>query len=218
MIHITFTSDPLPEDFQGTLEDFRERFLLNLRGTIDDTAVLTGQIGGARPTTNVGPWLNNGTWYVWNGADYVPTTVKVGGSNYVVQLSNEFVASKSVVPNRVQTLQDKDGTVALLSDVYEGRAVVTLTGTTPTIDWSLSHQFSQLLTGNTTLKQINSKDGQQIWYTAKNGATPYTLTWPAGIYWPAGVAPTQSGANKTDLYILTNIGGSVIGRQVAGYV
>lgn len=218
MINITFTADPLPADFSGSLQDFQTQFLINLRGSIAETDVLTGQIGGIMPTTNVGPWLNNDTWFVWNGVEYVPSTVKVGGSGYIVQLGSPTTVGDSkeaIVPSRTQLLQDKDGTVALLSDVYVGRACVSLTGTNPTIDFNLGHHFAQTLSGNTTYKIANSQDGQRIAISVRNNATSYTVTWPSNVFWPSG-APTQT-ASKTDVYLIENIGGSLFGRQIANY-
>jgi hypothetical protein len=221
MIHIRFTADPIPPDFQGTLQDYQDRFLLNLHGHIEDTQVLTGQIGGARPTQDVGPWFSNDTWHSWNGSEYVPATVKVGGAGYVVQLGDYTSVGDGVsnpLPNRIQTLQDKDGTVALLDDVYVGRPPVVLSGTTPVIDWNLGHHFVEVLPGNTTFRHINSKPGQRIVLLARNNTTSYTTTFaptPA-IFWPAGTAPSQT-ALKTDMYIFDNIAGSILGRQVPNY-
>lgn len=218
MIDIKFTADPLPPDFSGTLQDFQDRFLLNLRGHISETQVLLGQVGGAKPLTNIGPWLNDATWYVWNGSEYVPTTVRVGGPGYTVQLGNYTTVGdtkSSIVASRTQLLQDKDGTVALLDDVYVGRPAVILTGTTPTIDWNLSNNFTETLPGNSTMKMSNFKDGQRIAVSLKNNATSYTVTWPSYIFWPSG-APTQT-ASKTDLYLFRCIGGTILGRQVANY-
>jgi hypothetical protein len=220
MINIKFTADPLPTDFSGTLQDFQDRFLLNLRGSIDETQVLTGQIGGPPPTQDVGPWLNGTTWHIWNGSEYVPSMVKIGGAGYVVQLGDYTTSGDgaSLLPDRFQTLQDKDGTVALLSDIYAGRPTIVLSGATPTIDWSLSNNFTQVLPSNITVSMKNSQPGQEVVVTLKNNATSYTVTWAAtpAIFWPAGTPPSQT-ASKTDMYILKNIGGSILGRQVANY-
>lgn len=218
MINITFTADPLPADFAGTLQDFQDTFLANLRGTISETDVLTGQVGGTMPTTNVGPWLNGDTWYVWNGVEYVPATVKVGNTDFTVQLGAATTsgASKStILADYTQNLQDKDGTVALLSDVYVGRAAVTLSGTNPTIDWNLGHNFIEVLTGNTTMKMSNYQDGQEITVALTNSGTSYTVAWPSYVFW-TGSTPVQS-ASKTDLYIFKNIAGAIFGRQIAAF-
>jgi hypothetical protein len=211
MIPIRFTADPLPADFSGTLQDFQTRFLSNLTGEIQDDHVLIGQVGGAEPTTNVGPWLNVDTWYVWDGSKYVPAPLRVGNADFTISIQGD------ITKNIIQTLQDKDGVIALTSDVYEGRDTVVLSGTTPTIDWGASNNFSQLLTGNTTYKLSNINDGQEIVIAVSNGVTAYTVSWPSSVFWTGGT-PVQSGINTTDLYLLKSIGGSVFGRQLAGYV
>jgi len=220
MINIKFTADPIPVDFSVTLQDFQDRFLANLRGEIPDSQVLAGQSGGTRPTSDVGPWFNGQAWHVWNGSEYVPSPIKIGSGGYVIQLGDYTTVgdSDSILPDRVQTLQDKDGTVALLSDVYEGRPTISLSGATPMIDWSLSDSFTEVLPSNIVVSMKNSQPGQEIVVTFKNNATAYTVTWPSAppIFWPTGSAPAQT-ASKTDMYILKNIGGSILARQVANY-
>lgn len=47
-------------------------------------------IGGAQPTSNVGPWLKNGTtWYVWNDAlaTYVPATIEQATLGYIISMT-----------------------------------------------------------------------------------------------------------------------------------
>ena len=219
MIKIRFTADPLPSDFSGTLQDFQTRFLLNLKGTIEDNQVVAGQVGGPMPVVDVGPWHNGESWHVWNGSSYVPSIVKVGGAGYTVQLGDyTTTGTKQIVPNQKQTLQDKSGTVALLSDVNVGRPCVNLGGTTPTLDWSLGHHFAEILAGNTTITHKNSQPGQRIAVTLKNNATSYSVTWSAipAIAWPSGSPPSQT-ALKTDLYIFENVAGSILGRQIPNY-
>lgn len=218
MINIKFTADPLQDDFSGTLQDFQTQFLTNLRGTISETQVLVGQVGGVQPLTNIGPWLNNDTWFYWNGVEYVPMAVRVGAGAYTVKIGDNTTVGDSkslVLPDFTQTLQDKDGTIALLSDVYVGRPAVVLTGTTPTIDWSQGHHFTETLSGNTTIKMSNMQDGQRITVKLANSGTSYTVTWPSYVFWPS-TTPTQT-ALKTDIYTFRNIGGTIIGRQVPNY-
>ena len=210
-IPITFTADPLPEDFTGSLDDFQARFVQNLRGSISTDLVIGGRVGGSRPNTNIGPWLNKRTWYVWSELlqGYTPADIRVGTDGI-----NSVLLAASPTANRKITLQDKDGVVALLSDVRIGGDAIVLTTTTPTIDWSLGNNFVETLVGNTTIKHINSRNGQEIWVLLRNTGTSYTVTWPSDIFWETTPSQTASAA---DLYILTNIGGTVVGRQIAGY-
>ena len=70
------------------------------------------------------------------------------GAGYVVQLGDYTTvgdSASSPLPSRIQTLQDRDGVVAVLDDINVGRPVVVLSGTTPTIDWNLGHHFTGIL-------------------------------------------------------------------------
>lgn len=219
MINIRFTADPIPDNFTGTLQDFQTRFLLNLHGIIEEADVVSGKVGGTKPVVDSGPWFDGVSWHTWNGSEYVPAMVKIGGAGYTVQLGDyTTVGDTQLIPSKQQTLQDKDGVVALLSDVYVGRPCVILSGTTPTIDWSQGHHFAEILSGNTTIKHTNSKPGQRIVVTLRNNATSYSVTWSStpAIFWPAGTPPSQT-ASKTDKYEFENINGSILGRQVPNY-
>lgn len=60
----------------------------SLSGTME-VSLLTGQVGGNAPKTDVGPWLNGKEWYYWTGAGYQITqqgcpigTVAIWGGAY----------------------------------------------------------------------------------------------------------------------------------------
>lgn len=80
-IAITVSVPALPEGSRMTPDEFAqwlaESFVFEAVGTF-----LTGQTGGAEPTTDVGIWLHDGTISLWNEtkAAYAPLdTVPVGG-------------------------------------------------------------------------------------------------------------------------------------------
>jgi hypothetical protein len=146
-------------------------------------------------------------WKYWNGTAYTPFKVWVGDPNHVVQLNAD-----SLTTNRVQNLQDKDGTIALTSDLFSGRPTQILSGATPSIDWSSSGTYSILLSANTTFTSTLSQPGQEIYIAITNPST-YTVTWPSNFTWPGGTPPTQSVTNKTDLYRLKNVAGTIYGEQ-----
>ena len=89
---IQFIAGSLPTGLKGTLQDIFNAFVDNLQGYIDPSAstsgnFLPGQIGGSQPTTDVGPWLKNGTeWWFWNPgtASYAPQSdaLPIGGIIY----------------------------------------------------------------------------------------------------------------------------------------
>lgn len=71
---LTFSLSPLPTGFGLDANAYGQQLVANLSASISGQ-FLTGQIGGTQPTQNVGPWLNNNQWYVWNGSTYVAQTV-----------------------------------------------------------------------------------------------------------------------------------------------
>ena len=98
-----------------------------------------------------------------------------------------------------------------------GPTKVTLgTITSGTVDLSTGNYFSETLAADTTYTFSNTGDVQsfQIEIT---GASTYTITWPASVEWPAGVAPSTPAAGETDVYtFVTDDGGtSYIGLQTA---
>jgi hypothetical protein len=68
---------PLPPNFEGTPNDFFIAMLQRI-SIVSPVGFTTFVIGGAKPTTNQGPWLKNGTqWYVWDDTlgDYSPLDI-----------------------------------------------------------------------------------------------------------------------------------------------
>ena len=77
-------------------------------------------------------------------------------------------------------------------------------GATITIDWSLGNKHKVTLGGSRTLAFSNTTAGQAIRLQIKqDGTGSRTVTWPSGISWFGGSAPTlTTTANKTDEVIL----------------
>lgn len=218
MSTVNLTLTPSAISGYSTVEQFHQAVIASLSTATSTSNVILGQIGGSLPTSNVGPWLNVTTWYAHNGSTYVPATIKVGSATYQVTL-----AAATLTANRTITFPDKDGILALTSDIYGGRAAITLASTAGscTVDWSLSGTFNLTLTEATTMVMTNPTVGQEIRITIYNPPTlSYAVTWPAAVKWVGGTAPTQTAGGaggKTDLYILKNIAGNTYGRQLAGY-
>lgn len=79
---------PLPIDFQGTPQQLFDAMLarMTIGTSLGSVALLT--IGNVAPTSNVGPWLKNGTTlYVWSSTtgSYVPATVEFPSLRYIAQ-------------------------------------------------------------------------------------------------------------------------------------
>ena len=59
------------------------------------------------------------------------------------------------------------------------------------IDWSTGNVFYKSISGNTTFTFSNDADGQTIVVGILSTGS-FTVTWPAGVQWAAGSAPTQT--------------------------
>ena len=81
--------------------------------------------------------------------------------------------------------------------------LVTLSGTSTTINLSLGNVFTHSLTGNTTYTISNAVSGQAHSFTLiiNQTATVRTLTFPSSVKWQGGEIPDMTTPNKT--YILT---------------
>lgn len=82
------------------------------------------------------------------------------------------------------------------------------------IDWSLAWQYQKTLSVNTTFTFANAVDGMEITVVLTNTASNYTVTWPAGIKWVGGSAPTQTVGAKSDVYIFRQLGTVIYGTVV----
>ena len=81
--------------------------------------------------------------------------------------------------------------------------LVTLSGTTTTINLSLGNVFTHALSGNTTYSITNAISGQAHSFTLiiTMGATIRTLSFPVSVKWQGGDIPDMTTVNKT--YVLT---------------
>ena len=88
--------------------------------------------------------------------------------------------------------------------------LVTLSGTSTTINLSLGNVFTQTLTGNTTYSITNAVSGQAHSFTLiiTQTATVRTLTFPANVKWSDGEIPDMSTPLKEyELFFTTTNGG-----------
>jgi hypothetical protein len=122
---------------------------------------------------------------------------------------DDRVAGLVVAGNGItKTYDDGAGTLTIAIDSASRMAhgatysaFVALTdGATITIDWSAGNQFRVTLGGNRTIAFVNLQTGQLIRVRLQQDATgSRTVTWPAGISWAGGAAPTlTTTANKAD--------------------
>lgn len=78
---------PLDPNFKGTLNQFY-RAMLDRLEVLSPFGQLQFQVGGVKPTSNVGPWLKDGNeWWVWDESlkDYVPITIAPEALGWIAQ-------------------------------------------------------------------------------------------------------------------------------------
>lgn len=82
-------------------------------------------------------------------------------------------------------------------------AITNLTGTTTTIDLSLTNVFKHTLTGDTTYTFSNAINGVAHSFTLviEQDSVTRNITMPASVKWQGGEIPGLTTANKT--YVLT---------------
>lgn len=90
IVPITVTASPLPSNFQGTPQQFMDAMVsrLNVVTAVDSVAIVSQ--GAVAPTSNVGPWLKDGTtWYVWSNTSgsYVPVSAEYQTLKYVASVT-----------------------------------------------------------------------------------------------------------------------------------
>lgn len=98
-------------------------------------------------------------------------------------------------------------------ELYASKQPITaaVDGATVTFDLSTTNKHSVTLGGNRTLALSNGADGQTFTVILKqDGSGSKTVTWWAGILWPAGVAPTlTTTADKYDVFAFIRISSGV---------
>lgn len=86
IVPITITASPLPSNMSYTPQQFMDAMVsrFNVVTAVDSVSIVSQ--GATPPTSNVGPWLKDGTtWYVWSSASgsYVPVNADPQTLKYV---------------------------------------------------------------------------------------------------------------------------------------
>lgn len=91
-------------------------------------------------------------------------------------------------------------------------------GTSKTLDFNNSKRQKLTLTDNCTITLSNPVANETYLLTLlQDGTGSRVITWPAAVKWPSGIAPTLSGASKTDLVQLEYDGTSYYGTYSLDY-
>ena len=136
----------------------------------------------------------------------------------IVGDSNRFT---DINPNYGVGINTKAETNSLMTakgQYYSMRYANGTAASTATIDWAKANVQSVAITQTTTLTFASIKDGgRYIFEVQQDEVGSRAITWPATVVWPAGSAPTASGAFKVDLYAFYNNGSSTFGSSSLNY-
>jgi hypothetical protein len=192
---------------------------------------LLGTSNSTEPTSDVGLWFKNNTFYGFDPAvgKYL-TKLALQNSGF----TNVLTAGPTA--NRTVTFNDKSSThtpttsntVAYLADIYIPRTTVLEdTSISPNLllNADASETFLFRLYQNSTILYNSPThvltEGRKIQIWVLNLGTDYTLTWDAswGIKWAGGSAPvvptsgSQPGGVGLGLFIIRNIHGVIYGSM-----
>ncbi len=116
------------------------------------------------------------------------------------QVGGSTPATGGITQSQADARYEALGNVRGTAPVDDGNS-----GTSKTIDFS-SYRWGRhelTLTGNVTLTLSNPADLGVYYLLIHTGAGSFTVTWPASVLWPGGVAPVITAtASKTDLIVL----------------
>ena len=163
------------------------------------------------------------TGSIWNNSELAKIYDNI--DTEVKSATNPSIATKSVIDYAISlqsALTSGLITAAELKAYKETKTAPAISANTLTLDYSLGTHFGVSLNANITTLTISNlpASGKAGLFTVAFTAdgTLRTITWPAAVKWPSGVAPTMTSTNgKTDiLTFLTFDGGTTIWAFVSG--
>jgi microcystin-dependent protein len=137
---LTFSLAPIPTGESLDANAYGQQLVSNLQAFISGN-FLTGQIGGAQPTQNIGPWLNGSSWWFWDPVlqAYMPQTtvsslpagsiLAYGGiaapSGYLLcDGSSYLISAQTSLYAAIGTLYGTAGGGTFLVPDYRGRCIL----------------------------------------------------------------------------------------------
>lgn len=124
--------------------------------------------------------------------------IAVEGVDVVTTSTTQTLTNKTLTAPTIAA-STMSGSHEVTGRIYTNLDTLT-DGATITVDFSLGNKFTVTLGGNRTIAFSNDVAGQVIAIRLKqDGTGSRTITWPAGISWAGGSAPTLTAtANKAD--------------------
>lgn len=142
------------------------------------------------------------------------TATEIGYVNGVTSAIQTQINTKAPTASPAFTTQVTFGNYHLEpSEVDDGNS-----GTADTIDWGTGSAHKSTLTGNVTYTFSNPVTGGSYVLRVLTGAGSFTVTWPATVKWPGGVAPTVTvTAARMDLFNFFFDGTNYYGSYAQNY-
>lgn len=221
----TLTSPKLNENVAVTTTATKLNFITSAAGTTGTTstnivfstsptlvtptlgAALATSINGLIITTTTGTLtlasgktatINNTLTFA--GTDSTTITFQ-GTDTYVGRtttdtLTNKTLTSPSIASPTFTTAVSFGAHTASFTETDNGNS-----GTSDTIDWSLSNKQKSTLTGNCTFTfTAPASPCNLVLKLVQDGTGSRTVTWPAAVHWSGGTAPTLTTTiNKVDI-------------------
>lgn len=110
---------------------------------------------------------------------------------------------------------DANGNIKLSEEVQATcylETVVSLSGTSPTVDCDEGNNFTLSTSGNTTFTfsyagvNLTTNDAYAFTLKVTAGGT-HTLSWPSSVDWAGGTAPDAPASGETNIYVFYTVDG-----------
>lgn len=168
--------------------------------TSSDTtpAVLNSKltVGAGLSKAVVNPGANETLNLVNTTSGKVQNTSSDTTPNY---LSSKVLAGNNIATSTINPAGNEQLKVSVVDSA--GVAISALD-----IDWTDPNRtFYKTLSANSTFTFSNTVEGKNIVVVLINTASNYTVTWPAGIKWANGTAPTMTIGAKADVYTFIKV-------------
>jgi hypothetical protein len=208
---INFSVVPFPQiQFSGDVNQLAQLLADHLQGNLDQS-VFTGQDGGTMPQTNIGLWLDNDIWKIWDTilATYVPIACAAGAVTNGVLHVARMHANNETADIDLQ-LPSLAGTIARIEDITAPLAPGTNSGNTINLDWTVTDFYAQITAAATVVDPGTAVNGASLvlWIETPVGhGTALTVAFPSTWIVDSAILGTTDATHRAvDQFVIRRIG------------